>query len=340
MLQDIPGIYPNIGFIILMSYTNGNKNKKVSVIRGSQKLYGTLTENVSTETTSVPYSHIIAIETENEKYEINIPKGKNRAFVDKVINAFRFNPAWRENFIVFDRPHEKTDVNGKSIDAQLAVFIEALDNAGAVILDSCEGDPHPMGRAPFITFEPDTIPNRLWVVWTVLGWIDIESKVSPPSVHGYNDLQREQFFLILDDWIHNQLDITADRYRFDRTARPLLPDLPEPSAAARKDLERQQKRQVDKVNRLGDKATFDDLVKLTSGRDIYSTWDLERLKAELQDDPALTELAGLIAHESDLKQALRWRLRGLDIAMVLKKVDVTKVLNNKKSENIGNVYEN
>lgn len=307
-----------------------NTAQKKRRIRGSSNFTGTLFSKVINRTNRTPYRHDLFIHgDEGDRYRISIPEDADSIFVDKIILAFRFHPQWREHFRYFDHPHERIFVSGHSVDKSMADYVARLIREGAKVIACCEGDDHPFGRMPFIHLS-GTVPEELTKVWSRLGWVDIEGRVSPPMIHGHCDTYRDMFFLILDDWMHHDLDTSASRYRVTRTALPLLPPLPEPNEKQIREEKRILAALVARINKKADKADFDDLMQLRSGYDEYSRWSLRQLEEALADDPFLDKIKSRIRHEPDLKQALRWRLRGLDYDLVLRKSRASQILNERK----------
>jgi hypothetical protein len=252
------------------------------------------------------------------------------AFVTKLISAFRFNPNWREHFRVFTRPHSTAELRYADgsigrVDLALQTFVQALNDQGFATTASCEGDHHPMGRVPSISFVED-MPPALEAVWTSLGWVNLDRSVCPIACHGFNQVFRQMFFIILDDWLFGSLDITGKRYRTERVASPLIPELPPMNVRALNDHQKQVTKLVKKMNTLGAQASFDDLVKLRCGRDSYSLMKLPALLEALEGDPAIHVLKTKVFTTPDMQKALRWRMRGLDVEMILKKHEVDQVL--------------
>lgn len=308
-------------------------------IRGLGNFTGTLYSQVTPATAKNPFRHELHIQgDEGERFCIVIPEEADRFFVNKIILSFRFHPQWREHFRYFEHRHNRVFTDGRMVDESLAPYVGRLIREGASLKSCCQGDDHPMGRLPYLQFEGD-IPSELNQVWSHLGWIDLSGRVSPPHVHGYTLPFREAFFLILDDWLHDELDQTASRYRLQRKALDFIPYFPE---ASKKQLAEEKKSLdalVARINKKGDKADFNDLMQLRSGRDQYSTWSLDQLKHALIDDPYLIEIQTRIPHEPDLKQALRWRLRGLDYDLVIRKSRVSQILN-QRDEDLRSEYKN
>ncbi len=252
------------------------------------------------------------------------------SFGNKLISAFRFNPEWREHFRVFNAPHDKVplryaDGTEGFADKGLAPYVQALNDQGYRTLSSCEGDPYPNGRPPFIGFF-ENIPKPLEAVLNALGWVNFDRSVGPIPCHGHNHSFRAMFLLMLDDWMAGELDTTAERYRIQRQALPKLPELPPVNEKALNDHQASVTKLVKKINTKGEKATFSDMVNLRSGRDRYSNWKLEQLQQALRNDPSLEQLESRIFGKAALQRALRWRMRGLDLLMILKKHEVDQVL--------------
>lgn len=301
-------------------------------ITGLDSFSGELTHHRWEATPHKPASSAIHIAaTHEDQYLIRLSEEQDTpVFVDKIISAFRFNPTWRENFRVLTHPHDTTtlrymDGSEGVVDLALQAYVQELNNRGFRTVESCEGDNHPKGRMPSITFA-DSIPEDLCKVWSALGWVNMDMSVSPIPCNGYTPLFRTMFFVILDDWMYGVLDPTGQRYRQDRVAKPMIPELPPVNRHALKDHQNQVGKRVMKINKLGSKANFDDLVKLRCGRDTYSLWKLPELTEALESDPALEYLQKHIHDTPALQRALRWRLRGLDLTMVMKKHEVDQVL--------------
>lgn len=301
-------------------------------ITGLNSFSGLLTHQKWEATAHRPASITLHIASDDDsQYLIRLSEEQDTAvFVDKIISAFRFNPTWRENFRVFTHPHDTAplrylDGSLGVVDLALQTYVQELNDRGFRTVESCEGDHHPKGRMPSITFA-DSMPEDLAKVWSALGWVNMDLSVSPIPCHGQTPTFRMMFFVILDDWMYGSLDITGKRYRQDRVAKPLIPDLPPVNQSALKDHQRQVSKRVLKINKLGSEATFDDLVKLRCGRDTYTTWKLPALKEALVNDPALDYLEKHIHDTPALQRALRWRMRGLDLVVVMKKHEVDQVL--------------
>lgn len=267
-----------------------------------------------------------------DQFEIKIPPAKlNRKVVDKIISAFRFHPEWREHFRVFTHAHQAVDLhyqNGLvgSVDTKLHPYVQALNDRGYATLASCEGDGHPMGRPPFIKFT-GAIPEALEKVWNHLDWLNLDRTVTPLAIHGFTHEFRDVFFLILDDWLYDDLDSTARRYQLSRSGQPLLPDFPPVNEAELQAHQKVVEKRAKRLNKKGGAAsTFDDLVKLRSGRDSYSTMKLPALLEALEGDPEVDRLKSLIKGTPELQRALRWRLRGLTLEVILRKHEVDQVL--------------
>lgn len=301
-------------------------------ITGLASFSGELTHHRWEATSHRPASNVLHIASDNDdQYLIRLSEDQDTtAFVDKIISSFRFNPTWRENFRVLTHPHDTAPVrylDGSMgvVDLALQAYVQELNDRGFRTLESCEGDHHPMGRMPRITFA-DSMPEDLAKVWSALGWVNMDLSVCPIPCHGQTPTFRMMFFVILDDWMYGSLDVTGKRYRQDRVAKPLIPELPSVNPSALKDHQRQVSKRVLKINKLGSRATFDDLVKLRCGRDTYTTWKLPALKEALVNDPALDYLEKHIHDTPALQRALRWRMRGLDLVVVMKKHEVDQVL--------------
>lgn len=301
-------------------------------ITGLDNFSGEVTHHRWEATPHRPASSAIQIASDNDQqFLIRLADDQdNPAFTDKLIRAFRFNPSWRENFRVLTHPHDVgplryLDGSVGVVDLALQVFVQELNDRGYRTIESCEGDHHPYGRMPRITFA-ESMPEDLATVWSSLGWVNMDQSVCPIPCHGQTPGLRMMFFVILDDWLYGSLDLTGKRYQQNRTPRPLIPELPPLNKPALRDYQSLVTKRVSRMNRLGEDATFDDLVKLRCGRDTYSTWKLPDLQKALANDPALDYLQKHVHDTPALQRALRWRMRGLDLTMVLKKHEVDQVL--------------
>lgn len=278
-------------------------------------------------------SNVIRIECDNgDRFEAHIaPELYSPGFVDKVLSAFRFNPAWRENFRIFTHEHATTDLvyqTGKigCVDVRLKPFVQALNDRGFPTLLSCEGDRHPMGRAPHIRFV-DAMPEALERVWSTLDWVNLDRTVTPLPIRGHTEAYAQMFFLILDDWLNDDLDETGRRYRIARSPVPPIPEFPPINSHELQEHQRKVGRKAQRLNRKGSQeTTFDDLVKLRSGRDSYSSMKLPALLDALDGDPEVAHLQKAIKSIPDLQRALRWRLRGLTLEIILRKYEVDLIL--------------
>jgi hypothetical protein len=318
-----------MGEMLLRTEMNAENSRRIQGVGGFS---GLLTVIERDETRYRAGACDLRIEADSgDLFTIRMTEEQNSpAFVSKLISAFRFNPSWREHFRVFTQPHATTELRYADgsvgrVDLALQPFVQALNDRGFATTSSCDGDHHPMGRVPSISFV-DQMPEDLETVWTALGWVNLDRSVCPIACHGFNQVFRQMFFVILDDWLFGQLDSSAKRYRTERLANPLIPDLPPVNEGALSDHQREVTKRVKKMNTLGEAATFDELVKLRCGRDTYSTMKLPALLEALEGDPAIETLKTKIFTTQDMQKALRWRMRGLDTVMILKKHEVDQVL--------------
>lgn len=302
-------------------------------IKGLNGLSAIATLQRADKTSYRKASNVIHIECDTgERFEAHIaPELFSPGFVDKVLSAFRFNPAWRENFRLFTHEHPVTELiyrTGKvgSVDVRLKPFVQALNDQGFPTLKTCEGDRHPMGRAPYIRFV-DAMPEPLERVWMALGWVNLDRTVTPLPIRGHTEAFSQVFFLILDDWLNNDLDETGRRYALSRSPVPPIPEFPPVNDQELQEHQRKVGKKAQRLNRKGSKeTTFDDLVKLRSGRDSYSTMKLPALLDALEGDPEVAHIQRVIKSVPDLQRALRWRLRGLTLEIILRKYEVDLIL--------------
>lgn len=302
-------------------------------ILGSNGFKATATFKSRDKTLNQAAEHAWHIDSDNgDHFVIRIPpEVMTRTLCERALLAFRFNPSWREHFRIFSHSHSSVillDDNRDEIavDKSLAIFVSKLIEEGFPVSACCEGDNHPMGRLPFIRFK-DSIPSELESVWSALGWMNMDNSVKPIPVRGHSHTFRKIFMLILDDWYHNDLDVSFRRYQVSRVADPILPALPPLNAQAMAAQKVLVSKRVKKVNGKARELSFDDMVNLRSGRDALSRLTLEELRAKLVDDPVLFQLEKTIVDDDvGLRRALRWRLRGLDMSGIMKKYKVDNIL--------------
>ncbi|MDT8925311.1 hypothetical protein RBE51_21180 [Pseudomonas taiwanensis] len=274
----------------------------------------------------------LLIEASGEKFKAMVQQADySQKFLCKFVTHFRFCPDWRNHFRV---PYEEvaqrevvlTTGIVLMIDARIAGYVQALCDQGYTVLEARQGSDHPLGAPAFIKFA-DAVPVELETVWNALGWYNLDNSVIPTLSRGWAHEFNHMFLLILDDWAANDLDLTARRYQLDRVPLPYIPDWPKLPRAALLEHERLVRKEVARLNRLDARATFEDLVGLSSGRDTHTLKPLAELKTALADNPILTFLEQRIREPAALARGLRWHLRGLKPDLILRKIEVEEALN-------------
>lgn len=276
--------------------------------------------------------HVLEIEDAGgATFQIRVPHYQyTRIFVDKLILAFRFHPEWRENYRDFRNELPAVELANPDgtvccADPKLANYAKALINAGHYPVELFLGDDHPTGRPPRLRFKGEA-PAEFMAAGLGADWITIEGELAPAPLNGWNRLLRQNFLLLLDDWSVGELDTTGARYAVRREPLPHLAPLPALSSQAKREHQRQVAQRTSKANKKGMTASFDDMVKLRSGRDKYTNMRLPALRTALEGDSALRELESMYLDPAELQRALRWRLRGLDIPVIARKLEVDQVL--------------
>lgn len=251
----------------------------------------------------------------------------------KFILHFRFCPQWREHFRQDLPIHPQVDVvlitgNVFKVDQGIARYVGALCDEGYTIIDSREGDALPHGRSAMLKFASD-IPKCIEEASIALGWLGLDRTIEPVPARGWAHEYNQMLHLMLDDWLHGDVDSTGERYALYRDPLPFIPEWPKLPPQALVEHERKLRKDVERLNRLDTKVTFHDLVSLTSGRDSYSRMSLDELKRLSEEDPFLEHLEHQLKgrEPAALARALRWRLRGLQLDLVLRKSEIESMLN-------------
>lgn len=274
-----------------------------------------------------PVSHRINFFIEDRSYLVDIPASKyTRTYVESFILAFKHNPEWRENFRSFTEPHQHVEVAGCEVDSGIARIVEKFTAIGHFIHSCCEGDKHPVGRPPIIKF-CGVPPRELLEIAKKLDWVNIDPTViAPPSIRGSGIQTHKAFILLLDDWLNGHADTSARRYRVRRETIPELPPLPAVNAKALKDQTRQVKKLIKRANSKGMNNSFNEMVRLRSGRDQFSRMKDAQLRELLKGDPALQSIETLFQDDSIQRKAMRWRLRGLEMQAIILKMSANEKL--------------
>ena len=274
----------------------------------------------------------LRLEGDQKQFVASVPDDRyTPKFLSKFITHFRFCPAWRANFVI---PVEQTELvsillpNGSSVqvDRRLQAYAQALCDQGHPVIEATLGSMSPLGVAACIRFV-GTPPSDLEDVWSALGWYNLDNTVSPTISRGWAHEFNNMFLLTLDDWLANDLDLSSHRYRLDRIPVPYIPEWPKLPREALVEHERMVRKEVGRLNKLDARATFEDLVSLTSGRDSFTLKPLPELQGLLAKDPMLPFLERRVKAPAALARALRWRLRGLEPGLILRKIDAEETLN-------------
>lgn len=272
------------------------------------------------------------ITLEGKNYKAWLPESDFTAkHLAKFILHFRYCPEWREHFRQDLPEHRQVEVvlitgNVFKVDQGIARYVNALCDQGFTVIESRQGDALPYGRKAMLKFAGE-IPEPIEKAVRALGWLGLDRSIEPLAVRGWVHEYNQMFHLLLDDWMHGDVDETGARYALHREAVPFIAPWPKLPEQALVEHERNIRKDVDRLNRLDTKTTFQDLVGLTSGRDRYSKMNLEKLKGLSEEDPFLDHLEHHLRDPAALARALRWRLRGLQLDLVLRKSEIEAMLN-------------
>lgn len=272
------------------------------------------------------------VRLEGKTYCAWVPAAEaTRKRLDRFILHFRFNPEWRKHFCTPLSTINQVTVTLSdgitvAVDHGMAHYVKALIAAGCDVEEACQGDFLPNGRAASIVFR-STIPEDLEQAANAVGWLGLDRSITPTISRGWAHEYNQLLHLLLDDWLNDDVDRTGYRYVLNREPLPLMPDWPDLPPEAKAEHQRNLRKDVKRVNELDTRATFHDLVGLLSGRDQYSLMSLDKLRSHCQADSFLSYLEDQIQDKTALARALRWRLRGLNLDLVMRKTQAEAVLN-------------
>ncbi|MBD8614769.1 hypothetical protein [Pseudomonas sp. CFBP 13719] len=249
----------------------------------------------------------------------------------KFILHFRYCPAWREHFRQETPQYEKVEVtlitgNSFQVDRGIATYVSALCDQGYPVIESRQGDDLPYGRTAMIKFG-NLIPEPIEQAARALGWLNLDLSIEPVCPRGWVHEYNQRVHLLLDDWLHSDVDASGERYALHREPLAFIQDWPKLPEQAMVEHERKVRKDVDRINKLDTRATFQDLVGLTSGRDRYSRLNLEKLKALMVDDVFLGFLEHKLPDPAALARGIRWHLRGLEVDLIIRKAHIEAMLN-------------
>lgn len=267
-----------------------------------------------------------------KKYRVLLPEIEfTNKLLAKFILHFRYCPQWREHFRVETPQYEQVEVtlitgNSFQVDRGIARYVSALCDQGFPVIDSRQGDAMPHGRTAMLKFGNE-IPADIRQAALALGWLNLDLSIEPVAPRGWAHEYNQMMHLMLDDWMHGDVDISGERYAIYREPLPFIPEWPKLPEQAMVEHERKVRKDIERVNKLDTLATFQDLVGLTSGRDRFSRLNLEKLRELLVDDPFIDYMEEKMVDAAALSRAFRWRLRGLALDLIIRKAKIEEMLN-------------
>jgi len=241
------------------------------------------------------------------------------------MRAFVASPEFRVRCVpVSDQPgqrhptvHLDLPLGAAAIDVLLAPAIEALNAGGAITHVCCQGVP---GETAYIALRDGRFPEKLAQCWTGAGFEVCGTTVYAIAPFGLEDEAAQHFVASLQDWLLGTLDESGSRYRVTTkrpSSLPPLPNIEEPDPELTSAIRR--------LIRQGSRAKFSDFARLKSGRDTWSQQKLDALR-DLVKAPVIDAVGALDWPPSDLASVLRWTLRGLPVALAIRKVNTDRAI--------------
>jgi len=268
------------------------------------------------------------VDNQQQHYRIAWPMAKPESLqIAKALLFFRHDLIWRQHFAC----GPAIPMWGKSGEpSSLSDYDEIADTYFKMLELSVmlyqKGGTEPLGSDCELKIY-GRFPDDILYIAEQNGWRVSDNHIRLKAPRGFSHLSRDMFILLLDDWAMKCLDLTGVRYQIKRKAEPWFPAWPGYPATALAENEQANRRKDEKVNALYSTQVFDEYVKLTSGRDTYSTMPLEELIERIgEQDEALQRLNEVAENPTLMAKALRWRLRGLNVMHTLEKYRVDEVL--------------
>ncbi len=271
---------------------------------------------------------------EGKHYAIEFDDAEpSERIIQKSLLFFRHDPQWREHFSSTPpTPHWKS-ASKEDIVAYDPLAASYFDALGLSPMSYNKGSSHPRGSACELALY-GRFPDSILRIAQNNGWLLSDNRIRIDVPRGFSHLGHQSFTLLLDDWLSNSLDLSGERYHVGREPKPLFPEWPGYPLTALQENEVANQQKAKRMNRFVTFATFDHYARLTSGRDTYSSMDIDELiKRVGSDDPALIKLNDIADNPRMFAKSLRWRLRGLNVMHTLEKYRVDDILHN-NAENV------
>lgn len=260
------------------------------------------------------------------RYCIEFPREiPDEAQIKKALLFFKHAPAWRETFSTVEPTPEWTQESTESLAEYDPVVGPYFDSLGLSVIRYNKGSNHPHGSSCSLSIK-GPLPDELGDIMEKIHWRRGFNRIEAETPRGFSHLGRNAFILLLDDWVVGTLDTTGARYQVIRQPKAFFPDWPPYPKSALEESEAYNRKQAERINKFITLATFDQYVRLTSGRDTYSNMTLDQLLKLLGDDDVVEKLSQVAENPAIFAKALRWRLRGLSPMHTLEKYRIDEIL--------------
>lgn len=249
--------------------------------------------------------------------------------INKALLFFRHCPQWRQHFACGPQiPMWGRDESSGTLEQYDDIASSYFNLLGLTVMRYQKSSTERLGPASELTVY-GRLPEDILMIAKGNGWRRSDNHLRINAPRGFSHLSREMFLLLLDDWAMGSLDYSGCRYQINREAEPWFPAWPAYPPSALEENELSNREKAKKVNALYSTQVFDEYVKLTSGRDTYSTLPLDELIQRVgEQDEAVQRLNEIAENPTLMAKALRWRLRGLNVMHTLEKYRVDEVLHN------------
>jgi hypothetical protein len=272
---------------------------------------------------------IIELLDDNQQhYRIAWPMAKPDPLqVAKALLFFRHDARWRKHFMCGPQiPIWGQNCTANSLEAYDPLANTYFKTLDLKVMRFQKGGDDPLGHACELRIY-GRFPGNILEIANRNSWRISDNHIRINAPRGFSHLSREMFILLLDDWAMNCLDTSGVRYQIKRQAEPWFPAWPTYPESALAENEKANRLKAEKVNALSSTQVFDEYVKLTSGRDTFSTMPLnELIQLVGEQDEALQCLNEVASNPTLMAKALRWRLRGLNVMHTMEKYRVDELL--------------
>jgi hypothetical protein len=268
------------------------------------------------------------LDNQDQHYRIAWPMAKPDSLqIAKALLFFRHDPTWRQHFAcgpsipMWGKGEDQSSL--QAYDELAFTYFKMLD---ITVMRYQKGGSDPLGADCELKIY-GRFPDEILSISGQNNWRISDNHIRIRAPRGFGHLSRDMFILLLDDWAMQCLDLSGTRYQIKRKAEPWFPVWPGYPETALAENEQANRLKAEKVNALHSTQVFDEYVKLTSGRDTYSTMPLDELIQRVgEQDEALQRLNDVAENPTLLAKALRWRLRGLSVMHTLEKYRVDELL--------------